>query len=51
MEYVRRNILQQSEQDIKDIDKQIDGEKDTLLAHAEFQAQQQVAATPQPEGE
>jgi hypothetical protein len=37
-EYVRRFILKQSEDEIKDIDNQIDGERDSMLGDAEFQA-------------
>jgi len=37
-DYVRRFILKQSEDEIKDIDKQIEGERDTMLGDAEFQA-------------
>lgn len=37
-EYIRRFILRQSEEEIKDIDSQIESERDNMLGDAEFQA-------------
>lgn len=39
-EYVRRFILRQSDKEIKDIDTQIDQERELMMKDAEFQAQQ-----------
>ena len=48
IEYVRRNVLMQSEDEIKEIDKQIDDEEKLMLVHAEkqgtLQQTQQAAA-------
>lgn len=38
IEYIRRHVLMQTEEEIKDIDKQIDDEKELVIAHAEHQA-------------
>jgi hypothetical protein len=38
IEHVRRNILMQSEEEIKEIDQQIDGEKDIMAQHAQNSA-------------
>ena len=38
-EYVRRFVLRQSEEEIKDIDSQIEQERESMLQDAEFQAQ------------
>ena len=37
-EYIRRFVLRQSEEEIKDIDSQIEAERDSMLGDAEFQA-------------
>lgn len=37
-EYIRRFVLRQSEEEIKDIDAQIESERDNMLGDAEFQA-------------
>jgi hypothetical protein len=38
IEYVRRNILMQSEEEIKEIDKQVDTERDIMAQHAQNSA-------------
>lgn len=38
IEYVRRHVLMQSEDDIKDIDKQINDEQEVMVGHAQTQA-------------
>lgn len=43
MEWARKNVLQLDEKDIKEIDKQIEDERDQMLAQAEMQGHIQVA--------
>jgi hypothetical protein len=43
MEWARKNVLHLDENDIKEMDKQIEGEKDQMLAQAEMQGQMQLA--------
>ena len=38
IDYIRRNVLMQTEEEIKEIDKQIDDEKELVIAHAEHEA-------------
>jgi hypothetical protein len=46
-EYVRRFILKQSDEEIKDIDSQIEDEREMMLKDAEFQAQHDAARSGQ----
>ena len=39
IEYIRRNVLMQTEEEIEKIDKQMDDEKQLVIAHAEHQAE------------
>jgi hypothetical protein len=46
IEYIRRNVLMQSEEEIKEIDKQIDDEHDLMITHAEKQGEIMQARQP-----
>jgi hypothetical protein len=46
IEYIRRNVLMQSEEEIKEIDKQIDDEHDLMITHAEKQGEIMQAGQP-----
>ena len=46
IDYVRRHVLMQSEDEIKDMDKQIDDEQQTHIQHAEFDAEVNAAKNP-----
>ena len=43
MEWARKNVLHLDEKDIKEMDKQIENEKDQMLAQADMQGQMQLA--------
>jgi hypothetical protein len=43
MDWARKNVLHLDEKDIKDMDKQIEDEKDQMLAQADMQGQMQLA--------
>lgn len=51
IEYVRRNVLMQSEEEIDEIDEQIADEEKLMLGHADKQAKLQAAAQPEQTGE
>ena len=51
IDYVRRHVLMQSEDEIKDIDKAMKDEQPLHIQNAEFQADIQAASTPEQTGE
>jgi hypothetical protein len=50
-EWVRRNVLYQTEEDMKEIDKQIAEEEDNPQYQEPLSPQQQAAGQPQQEGQ
>ena len=51
IDYVRRHVLMQSEDEIKEIDKAMKDEQPLHIQNAEFQADVQAAATPEQQGD
>jgi hypothetical protein len=46
IDYIRRHVLMQSDEEIKKIDKQMDDEKQLHIQNAEFEAEKQMARNP-----
>jgi hypothetical protein len=46
MEYIRRNVLMQTEEEVKEIDSQIKDEEKLMIAHAEKEGAIQAARQP-----